>query len=251
LSSVTFVGHATVELDLDQTKLLFDPLLGRGLGPLRRRAPQPDIDELRGVDAVLVSHMHLDHLDLRSLRRLGRPIIAPSAAAEFMRRRGLEDVTEIKRGDSVAVGTASIQAVHAEHLGTRYGRRGSDSAEALGYVVEGAGTRTYFAGDTELFEEMNELGPDIDLALIPIWGWGPNLGSGHLDPHTAAVALTLIRPRIAVPIHHATLSLPGSSRLWPWLLTRPAEEFVAAAAERAPDVDVRVLAPLETTTLPG
>ncbi len=250
MSSVTFVGHATVELDLDGTRLLFDPLLGRGLGPLRRRAPLPDIEHLRRVDAVLVSHMHLDHLDLRSLRRLSRPIIAPDAAAEFLRRRGFSDVTGMKPGDSVAVATASVHAVHAEHSGTRY-VGDSDSAEAIGYVVEGAGTRAYFAGDTELFDGMSELGPGIDLALVPIWGWGPRLGPGHLNPQTAAEALALIRPRIAIPIHHATLSLPGSSRIWPWLLTRPAEEFVAAAAEQAPEVDVRVLAPLEKTSLSG
>jgi L-ascorbate metabolism protein UlaG (beta-lactamase superfamily) len=96
---------------------------------------------------------------------------------------------------------------------------------------------------------MSELGPGIDLALVPIWGWGPRLGPGHLDPQTAAEALALIRPRVAIPIHHATLSLPGASRIWPWLLTRPAEEFVAAAAQQAPEVDVRVLRPMEATRL--
>ncbi len=250
MSSVTFVGHATVELDLDGTRLLTDPLLGRRLGPLLRRAPVPDVDTLRGVDAVLVSHMHQDHLDLRSLRRLGRPIIAPRTAAEFLRRHRLDDVTEITRGDSVSVGDASVRAVHAEHPGGRHGR-GSDDAEALGYVIEGAGTRTYFAGDTDLFDGMSELGPGIDLALVPIWGWGPKMGPGHLDPESAAAALAMIRPRLAIPIHHGTFSLPGSPRLWPWLLTRPAEEFVASAAMQAPDVEVRVLAPGEATSIAG
>ena len=248
MSSVTFVGHATVELELDGTRLLTDPLLGPRLGPLLRRGPLPDADRLAGVDAVLVSHMHHDHLDLRSLRRLGRPIVASQATADFLRRKGLTEVTGMARGDSVAVGPLTVEAVHAEHPGGRYGR-GSGNAEALGFLVEGGETRVYFAGDTELFAEMSELGPGIDLALVPIWGWGPKLGPGHLDPVTAADALALTRPRLAVPIHHATLSLPGSPRIWPWLLTRPAEEFVAAAAERAPEVDVRVLAPGETTEL--
>jgi L-ascorbate metabolism protein UlaG (beta-lactamase superfamily) len=96
---------------------------------------------------------------------------------------------------------------------------------------------------------MSELEGKVDVALLPIWGWGPNLGPGHLDPSTAADALALIRPRLAIPIHHATFSLPGSGRLWPWLLTEPAERFVAAASQRAPDVEVRVLAPGETTQL--
>jgi L-ascorbate metabolism protein UlaG (beta-lactamase superfamily) len=249
LSSVTFVGHATVEFDLDGTRLLTDPLLGRNLGPLLRRGPLPDVDSLRGVDAVLISHMHLDHLDFRSLRRLGRPIVAPHAAAELLRKHRFDDVTGMARGDSLTVGGATVQAVGARHGANRLVGRGPDGSEPLGYVIECAGTRTYFAGDTDLFEGMRELGPGIDLALIPIWGWGPRLGSGHLNPETAAEAVALIRPRLAIPIHHATLSLPGSSRLWPWLLTRPAEEFVAAAARRAPDVEVRVLQPMETATL--
>jgi L-ascorbate metabolism protein UlaG (beta-lactamase superfamily) len=249
LSSVTFVGHATVELELDGTRLLTDPLLGRNLGLLLRRAPLPDVAHLSGVDAVLVSHMHLDHLDLRSLRRLGRPIVAPRAAADLLRKHRFEDVTEMACGDTLSIGDATVRAVHAKHGANRLFGRGPEGSEPLGYVIEGAGTRTYFAGDTDLFDGMRDLGPGIDLALVPIWGWGPRLGSGHLDPETAAQALALIRPRLAIPIHHATLSLPGSSRLWPWLLTRPAEEFVAAAAERAPDVEVRVLRPLETTTL--
>lgn len=248
MSSVTFVGHATVEIELDGARLLTDPLLGPRLGPLLRRGPLPDADRLAGVDAVLVSHMHHDHLDLASLRRLGRPIVAPAAAAEFLRGRGLGAVTAIERGEQVTVGGATITAVTAKHDGSRYGR-GSAGSEAIGYVVEGSRSAVYFAGDTELFGEMAELAGRIDLALVPIWGWGPKLGSGHLDPITAAEALALIRPRIAVPIHHATLSLPGSSRLWPWLLTEPAERFVAEAARRAPQVEVRVLAPGESTAL--
>jgi L-ascorbate metabolism protein UlaG (beta-lactamase superfamily) len=192
--------------------------------------------------------MHHDHLDLASLRRLGRPILAPVAAAEFLRRRGLADVTGVSSGDSVAVGGATVTAVPARHPGSRYGR-GSDEAEALGYLVEAAGSGVYFAGDTELFAGMAELAGRVDVALVPIWGWGPNLGPGHLDPATAAEALALIRPRIAIPIHWGTLSPPGSSRLWPWLLTEPAERFTAEAAKQTPEVEVRVLLPLETTRL--
>jgi hypothetical protein len=114
---------------------------------------------------------------------------------------------------------------------------GVDTSE---HVVEGA---------WDLHDEMAELEGKVDVALVPIWGWGPRLGPGHLNPETAADALAVIRPKLAIPIHHATLSLPGSSRRWPWLLTEPAERFVAAAASRAPDVEVRVLAPGEFTVL--
>lgn len=196
---------------------------------------------------MLISHMHHDHLDLASLRRLGRPVIAPTAAADFMRRKGIADVRGLARGDSLQVGAVKVTAIRAAHPGSRYGR-GSHGAEALGFLLEGP-ERVYFAGDTELFSEMAELAGRVDLALVPIWGWGPKLGPGHLDPVTAADALKLIRPKIAVPIHWGTLSLPGSPRLWPWLLTEPAERFVAAAAERAPEVVVRVLRPGEVTSI--
>jgi L-ascorbate metabolism protein UlaG (beta-lactamase superfamily) len=208
----------------------------------------PDVDSLSGADAVLVSHLHHDHLDLRSLRRLGRPIVASEHAAEFLGgRRGMPEVRGVRSGESVPVGPLTVTAVPAEHGGGRYGRSGE--GEALGYLIEGGGPRVYFAGDTDLFEGMSELAGRVDVAVIPIWGWGPSLGPGHLDPETAAEALARIGPRIAVPIHHATLSLPGSGRLWPWLLAEPAERFVAAAAERAPEVDVRVLRPGESTAL--
>ena len=94
-----------------------------------------------------------------------------------------------------------MTAVPALHDGRRtpVGQAGED---ALGYVIAGGGRRVYFAGDTELFEEMSGLRP-LDLALLPVWGWGPSLNPGHLDP-AGARALALLRPRVAVPIRLGT-----------------------------------------------
>jgi len=102
----------------------------------------------------------------------------------------------------------------------------------------------YFAGDTDLFDGMAELGP-IDVALLPVSGWGPRLPAGHLDPRGAAEALRLLRPRIAVPIHWGTFRAPFGARPD----DRPAREFAQAAAELAPEVEVRVLAIGETLAL--
>src|SRR6185503_2691890 len=103
----------------------------------------------------------------------------------------------------------------------------------------------YFAGDTGLFAGMARL-PTLDLALLPVWGWGPRLGPGHLDPVGAAEALTLLRPRIAVPIHWGTYS-----PLWylrpPAYLSEPGVAFAREAARLAPEVEVRVLTPGEST----
>ena len=96
---------------------------------------------------------------------------------------------------------------------------------------------------------MRELCPDLDLALLPIWGWGPSIGAGHLDPERAARAAALLSPRMAVPIHWGTLYPLGLARLRPGPLSAPAERFTAAMRELAPQVEARVLAPGEALSL--
>jgi L-ascorbate metabolism protein UlaG (beta-lactamase superfamily) len=155
---------------------------------------------------------------------------------------------EIDEGETISVGAVSVTATLAEHDGRR---NLFDSGRTLGYVVEGS-SRIYFAGDTDLFPAMAELG-HLDLALVPIWGWGPSLGRGkHMDPERAAEALSLLRPRIAVPIHWGTYHpLHLGLREAPRYLSEPPERFVRAAANVAPDVEVRVLQPGETLDLEG
>jgi L-ascorbate metabolism protein UlaG (beta-lactamase superfamily) len=114
-------------------------------------------------------------------------------------------------------------------------------------VIEGS-KRIYFAGDTDLFPEMSDLGP-IDVAVLPIAGWGPVLGPGHMDPLQAARALALIRPKVAIPIHWGTFAPVGVHlRHWPYLIDPPFD-FVKHAGELAPDVAVRVLQPGESLDL--
>jgi L-ascorbate metabolism protein UlaG (beta-lactamase superfamily) len=118
----------------------------------------------------------------------------------------------------------------------------------VGYVIDGP-SRVYWAGDTSLFEGMRDLATELDLALLPIWGWGPRLGSGHLDPEDAARALEMLRPRLAVPVHWGTLAPLGAKRVWPWLFERPAREFEEQARRLAPEVAVHVLEPGQTLRL--
>jgi L-ascorbate metabolism protein UlaG (beta-lactamase superfamily) len=232
-------GHATVLVDLDGARVLTDPLLRPRVLHLRRAAPL-DLAGLEGLDAVLVSHVHYDHLDLPSLeRRIDRDvrIVLPRGAGRLVRSRGFP-VEELDAGETTRVGSLVVRAVPAEHgssrvLGTR--------SEALGYVIEGS-RRVYFPGDTDLHKGMAELGPALDVALVPIWGWGPSLGPGHLDPRRAAEALALLRPRVAVPIHWGTYYPVQSTRLKPpAFLREPVEAFTKAAAELAPEVEIEVL----------
>lgn len=240
--TVLYVGHATVLLELDGVRLVTDPLLRRRVAHLRRLVPLAG--DLRPVDAVLLSHLHRDHADLPSLRRLGQstPLIAPRGAGLLLRRRGFHAVHELDEGESTVVRAVRIEAVAAEHDGRRHGF-GAPAASA-GYVIRGSRS-VYFAGDTDVFPAMAELA-GADLALLPIAGWGPRLGAGHLDPIRAAEAARLLRPRVVVPIHWGTYVPSYRYRPYPGDVT---EEFTEAVAELAPDVEVRVLRPGEQTAL--
>jgi L-ascorbate metabolism protein UlaG (beta-lactamase superfamily) len=241
-SSVTWLGHSTAAVRLDGLLVVTDPVLRRRVAHLRRKRAV-DLAALDGLGAVLVSHVHYDHLDLRSLTYLDRaaPIVVPAGAGGLLRRRGFRDVREVVAGDEVDLGPLQIRATHAEHGSAR--RPGTRRTAAVGFLI--AGTQTvYFAGDTDLFDGMASLGT-VDLALLPVAGWGPRLPPGHLDPVGAAEALALIRPRIAIPIHWGTYA--------PWRPSTgddaPAREFADAAAKLAPDVEVHILSPGETFPL--
>ena len=179
--------------------MLTHPLLrGHLLGFLRRRPPLTALGAAGRPDAVLISHLHYDHLDVPSLRMLpvGTRFVAPVGSASFLERRGFHEVVELEEGEGVSVGGLRVAAVPAHHR--RGGRPGAGKVGALGYVIEGD-VRVYFAGDTALFDEMAAIGDRLDVALLPVWGWGPKLGPGHLDPVTAAESLRMLRPRMAIP----------------------------------------------------
>ena len=239
---ITYVGHATVLIEIGDVRLLTDPVLRTRVVHLRRHGPAPEVPA--DIDAVLVSHLHHDHLDPPSLRRLsGSPrVIAPHGAGPMLRRAGLE-AEELRPGDRAHVDGLRIDAVRAVHPSGRwpFGAR----SKPLGFVVTGPPS-VYFAGDTDLFEEMDALAP-LDVALVPVAGWGPRLGPGHMDARRAAEALALLRPRVAVPIHWGTL-YPRMTRLGEWF-SSPAEVFATQAAELAPASEVRVLKPGESTSV--
>jgi len=229
-------------------RLLTDPVLRGRVGPLRRHGPRPAPGLTEDLDAVLISHLHHDHADLPSLRRIGPdvPVLASPGAGDFLAEHGFTAVTELAPGESAPVGLVSVTATEAWHPG---GGRFERASEAIGFLLEGDDRRVYFAGDTDLFEGMEELGGGLDMALLPVWGWGPSLGPGHLDPERAARATALLGPRLAVPIHWGTLYPLGLARLRPEPLRAPPHRFAAGVRELAPQVEVRVLAPGEATSL--
>lgn len=275
IRQIRFLGHATVLIDLGYTRILADPLLRHRISGLVWRHPRPRSDLDHEVDAVVISHMHQDHLDLPSLMKLGRhvPLLVPPRAGRFLTRRGFTDVHELQAGQSARIDDVRVIATPANHIGFRppFGPFGG----CLGFVIEtmngDPGTansadggraddgatdenqdrvRIYFAGDTDLFPEMDALGP-IDVALLPVAGWGPTLGPGHMDAYRAAQSLRLIKPKVAIPIHWGTFA-PFGMHFHPWqYLIRPPLDFLEHARELAPDVKVHILEPGESLDLEG
>jgi L-ascorbate metabolism protein UlaG (beta-lactamase superfamily) len=242
-SRITYIGHATLLVEINGIRLLTDPILSRRIsGFLRRHHLLPNTDAVGQIDAVLLSHMHHDHLHIPSLELVGREtrLIAPAGTAAFLKRKGFTNVTELAVGQRTWVGPVSIEATYAVHAGRRppFG----PTADCVGFLIDGA-YRVYFAGDTDLFPDMEQVGSGLDVALLPVWGWGPTLGTGHMDPMRAAEALTLLRPRMAVPIHWGTLHPLGMGWWQPNFLSTPPQRFVDHARLVAPEVDVQIVPP--------
>ena len=230
--NITYLGHATLVIDLDGVRIITDPILRPRVAHLRRHGSLADA-ALEPVDAVLLSHAHGDHLDPASIRRVaGEPrVIAPLGVGKLLTRRGITRVEEIDVGGHATVGPLEITAYRADHDGRRT-PVATTRAPALGYLVRGSQS-VYFAGDTGLHDGMEEVASQaIDVALVPVAGWGPTLGPGHMDPRQAAASLKLLRPKVAIPIHWGTLAPIGSKPP----SSAPAHEFAEAVAELAPDV---------------
>jgi L-ascorbate metabolism protein UlaG (beta-lactamase superfamily) len=189
----------------------------------------------------LISHFHHDHLDLPSLKLVpgDAEMLLPRPGSSLVKRLGQRRVREVTVGEAVEVRGVRVLATPARHNGLRvpFGPQG----DCLGYLIDGS-QRIYFAGDTDVFDEMAEVAP-VDVALLPVAGWGPVLGPGHMGPLEAVHALQLLRPRIAVPIHWGSLAPIGMHfRAWSYL-TRPPLVFADLARRKRPEVAVHVLEP--------
>lgn len=238
---VTFLGHATILIEMDGVRVLTDPILRERVGPLTRTSGPPAKEFWSDIDAVLISHSHWDHLDYGSLKMVGLevPLLARTGMAGEFTSRGFHDITELEPGDSRDVHGVRIEAVHAEHKG--FGPPVGGTELCLGFILHGSQS-IYFAGDTAFFAEMADFDIGLDLALLPVWGWGPTANPNeHLDPMGAARATAVIKPRVAVPIHWGTLHPVGFSWMRPSTRIDPPHQYAQLVRRMAPDTTVRVL----------
>src|SRR3954447_20369328 len=174
---LTWIGHATTVLDIGGARLLSDPLLRARAGPLRRRGKVPPSSLWAETDAILISHLHHDHAELTSLKLLPKvPLVAGTANAAFLTRRQFPalGLAEDEWYD-VAPGV-QVRLVRADHHSRPMPHRPND---AHGHLVRTPSARVWLAGDTSLYPEMSAIpelaGGPIDLAVLPVGGWGPRL----------------------------------------------------------------------------
>src|SRR4051812_40900382 len=145
---IVFLGHATAAIELDGTRILTDPVLRGHVSGLMRRTPVPEAAFESQVDAVLISHLHRDHLDVASLRLLpaGVPLLVPQGAGAYLAAKGFPDIREMRVGETISIGGVAVIATLANHSSSRppFG----PTSACLGFVIEGS-VRIYFAGDTD------------------------------------------------------------------------------------------------------
>jgi L-ascorbate metabolism protein UlaG (beta-lactamase superfamily) len=215
---VTYIGHATVLIEIAGTRVVTDPNFDPKLGRILPRVSAPGITlaDLPTLDAILLTHAHADHLSFDSLDQMPRniPLFAPPPVAQWLRRLGYAHAVDLPADERVTIGAITVHAASATHRGNRYGfdRWRSDASM---YLLENAAESCFFAGDTALVDDTHRLterilweaGRRLDLALLPIgyapW-WKPGFRKGHLTHEDALVLFERLGARAFVPYHWGT-----------------------------------------------
>jgi len=249
--SLTWVGHASFLLAMGGVRVLIDPIWRDGPGPLRRLvAPGIPMAELPGIDAVLITHNHRDHLDLWTVQKLGaEPLyIAPLGHAAVLKSAGARRIVELDWWESAEVGRLEVTLVPARHWSMR---APWDRNEALwgGYLMRGPEGTAYHSGDTGFFEDFARIGERagaIDWAMLPIGAYEPRwfMEPQHMCPEEAVTASRLLRARKFVAMHWGTFRLTDEPTAEP-----PERVRAAWAAEARPEEDLWVLDVGETRLL--
>jgi len=215
---VTYIGHATLLIEIGSQRLLTDPNFDETLGRFLPRVSEPGIAlaDLPTLGAILLTHAHADHLSFRSLDRLPRdiPLFAPPAVATWLIRLGYAHARPLPADGQITVGDVVVHAAAARHQGSRYSIDRWRSAANM-YLLDSGHETCFFAGDTALTEDTHQLvsqvlhqcGRALDVALLPIghapW-WKPGFRKGHLSADDALQLFDRLQARYLVPYHWGT-----------------------------------------------
>ena len=233
---VTFIGHATVLIEIDGKYFLTDPVLGERIAMVKKRRSPVGmaLSELPPLTAILISHAHYDHFDIPSIKKLDAdvPIIVPRRIKGLARSLKERDFQELDYWQFWERDDVKITSVPAFHNGGRLMIDGLFRS-SNGYVIERNGIAVYFAGDTARFNSFEEIGSrfDLDLALLPIGAYSPFwiMRWGHLRPVDAVNAFKTLDADYMIPIHWGTFRLS----------LEPLDEPVRLLDKSASENDVR------------
>lgn len=236
---LTWLGHSTVLLELDGTRVLTDPVFGERASPLsfagpRRFHPVPvALSALPPLDLVVLSHDHYDHLcrdTMTALARMSVPIVTALGVGARLEALGIDAarITELDWHESTQVGPLRVVAAPSQHFS---GRTVGDRNHTLwaSWVLEGPRHKVYFSGDTGLTEEFRDIGGrygPFDLVMLEVGAWNEAWGDIHLGPVNALRAFDMLGGGTLLPVHWGTFNLA----LHAW--DEPAETLLAEAGGR-------------------
>ena len=235
MTSFTWVGRSTFLIQLEGLNILTDPVWSRrvfpGIGPRRFHSPGLALGALPPIDLVLISHDHYDHLDLRTLARLGpRPLFCvPLGLKSLLQRKGMARVEEFRWWSSLQSAPLTIRCVPAQHFSVR-GLQGRDKTLWAGWSIEGRRHRIYFGGDTGFyerqFEEIKQVCGPLQVVILPVGAYRPEwlMGPVHMGPLEAIRAARILGARWFIPCHWGTFQLSEEPLEEPAQLIRQATE---------------------------
>lgn len=245
--TLSWIGHATVLINFYGIRILTDPVFGERIGvslglwtagPKRYIAPALRLQELPPIDVLLLSHAHMDHMDLPSLGAFPRqtPTITAKATSDVVKAAGLGNVTELGWNEHTRIdcanGVLELSAFEVKHWGKRWP---SDLERGYnGYVLKREGKALLFGGDTAmttLFKEVRSQGP-FEAAVLPIGAYQPWIRN-HCTPEQALELANMAGARKIVPIHHQTFRLSNEP------MNEPIERFVAALSSESDRIALR------------
>ncbi|MFC4766678.1 MBL fold metallo-hydrolase [Effusibacillus consociatus] len=245
--TVSWIGHSTLYINFFGTKILTDPVfserVGLSLGPLtigpkRHTAPALPLKSACDIDLILLSHAHMDHFDLPSLKRLANrsvQVITAAGTSRLLKRMKFGRIQELGGKDKIELDNGmTITAVPVRHWGNRF--PWNHNYAWTGYLIEYKGVRLFFAGDTAYtptLKELQTIGP-IDIAFVPIGAYSPvSFQGAHCTPEQAWQMFLESGAKWLVPIHWDTFVLSHEP------VEEPMERLLAVAGEEAGRIVIR------------